>query len=174
MSEQDQTAEDQHRQTPSRSAKKREALALQGLGEQLVELSAKQLSKVPIEDERLRETIYQARSIKSHSAKRRHLQLIGKLMRDIDAEPIRLALDHMYEQRREQTDAFHSYEKLRDDVLAAGPDGVEMIMRRWPQADRQQLRQLLRQHAKESAADKPPAASRKLFRLIRELAGSPD
>lgn len=172
MSEENTSAESG--QTPSKTAKKRLALALQTLGEQLVALTEKQLANIPIDDERLLEAITQARTMRSHSAKRRHLQLIGKLMRDIDADPIRFALDNMYEKKREETARFHRSEKLRDDVLAAGPEGVELIMQRWPSADRQQLRQLLRQHAKETTTGKPPAASRKLFQIIRDLADSPD
>ena len=53
-------------------------------------------------------------------------------------------------------------------MLAAGIAGVELAMQRWPQADRQHLRQLLLQHQREAQQQKPPAASRKLFRYLRE------
>jgi ribosome-associated protein len=48
-------------------------------------------------------------------------------------------------------------------------NGVELVMQRWPQADRQQLRQLVLQHQREIARNKAPAASRKLFKYLREL-----
>ena len=59
--------------------------------------------------------------------------------------------------------------ELRETVLAAGATGVEEVMARWPQADRQQVRQLVLQHQRETERGQPPAASRKLFRYLREL-----
>ena len=47
--------------------------------------------------------------------------------------------------------------------------GVELAMQRFADADRQRLRQLLVQAAKERSNSKPPAAARKLFRYLREL-----
>ena len=54
-------------------------------------------------------------------------------------------------------------------LLAAGVAGTELVITRWPGADRQQLRQMILQHQRESQRDQPPAASRKLFRYLREL-----
>ena len=154
---------------PSKSELKRRMLALQALGEELVALSDKQLAQVPIDDERLLQAIREVRRISSNSARRRHLQLIGKLMRDIDAQPIAAALQALHTRRRQQDDAFHRLEQLRETVLAAGATGVEEVMARWPQADRQQVRQLVLQHQRETERGQPPAASRKLFRYLREL-----
>ncbi len=162
---------------PSKSALKRRMLALQELGETLVGLSEKQLGKVPIADERLLEVIREARAMRSHGARRRHLQLIGKLMRDIDAAPIESALQDMDRQRQGEAAAFHRLEQLRDEVLAAGVAGTELVAGRWPQADRQQLRQLILQHQRDTARGAAPTASRKLFRYLRELQenyGDPD
>jgi ribosome-associated protein len=156
-------------QGPSKSEMKRRMTALQELGESLTGLSEKQLSQVPIDDDSLLQAIREARAIRSNSARRRHLQLIGKLMRNIDPAPIENALQSMHRQHKQATDAFHQLEQLRDDMIAAGPVGVELAIGRWPEADRQQLRQLLLQHQRETQGNKPPAASRKLFRYLREL-----
>jgi len=115
--------------------------------------------------------------MRSHGARRRHLQLIGKLMRDIDAAPIESALQDMDRQRQGKADAFHRLEQLRDEVLAAGVAGTELVAGRWPQADRQQLRQLILQHQRDTGRGAAPTASRKLFRYLRELQenyGDPD
>lgn len=154
---------------PSKSLLKRQMLALQKLGETLTGLSEKQLLQIPIENERLLTVIRETRSMRSHSARRRHLQLIGKLMRDIDAQPIERALQSLDRQRQDNANAFHQLEALRDEMLAAGLPGVELAALRWAEADRQQLRQLILQHQREVARGKPPAASRKLFRYLREL-----
>jgi len=156
-------------QPPSKSALKRQMTALQELGETLVALSDRELQKIPIEDEALKTAILETRRIRSNSARRRHLQFIGKLMRDIDPEPIANALALMHESHRRDTDDFHQLENLRDQVIREGDQGIQRVIERWPDADRQQLRQLLRQHQHEQRQGKPPAASRKLFRYLREL-----
>ncbi len=156
-------------QGPSKSELKRRMTALQELGETLTRLSDRELAQVPVDDERLAQAIREARAIRSNSARRRHLQFIGKLMRDIDPEPIRAALESMHRRHQQQTDDFHELEKLRERMLADGPAGVELAINRWPQADRQHLRQLLMQHQRELQRQQPPAASRKLFRYLREL-----
>jgi len=76
---------------PSKSQRKREALALQELGETLVTLKPAQLDKIPLPEE-LREAVLAARQINQHGARKRQLQYIGRLMREIDPEPIRTAL----------------------------------------------------------------------------------
>ena len=154
---------------PSKTALKREMTARQKLAEALVLLSDRELEKIPIEDERLRENILQARTINSHSARRRHLQYLGKLMRDIDPLPLEEALQQLHRGRRGQADAFKSLEGWRDRLLAEGDVAIDALLQEYSGADRQQLRQLLRQHQREQAASKPPAAARKLFRYLREL-----
>jgi len=156
-------------QGPSKSEMKRRMTALQSLGESLTQLSEKQLSQIPIEDDKLLQAIREARNIGSNSARRRHMQFIGKLMRDIEPDPIAKALQSMHRQHQQANDAFHQLEELRDDMIAAGTGGLELAIERWPEADRQHLRQLLLQHQREMQRNKPPAASRKLFRYLKEL-----
>jgi len=165
----DHNGEESLDQAPSKSALKRRMLALQQLGESLVVLNDKQLARVPVEDERLLQAIRETRQIRSNSARRRHMQFIGKLMRDIDATAIEQALASMHQSRQQDNDTFHQLEQLREEILQAGVSGVELVMQRWPQADRQQLRQLVLQHQREIARNKAPAASRKLFKYLREL-----
>ena len=155
---------------PSKSAVKRAMTALQDVGAQLVKLSDRELARMPIEDEALAQAIAAARRIRSNSARRRQMQYIGKLMRKIDAEPLTRALSELHQQRHQQADAFHQLEILRDALLERGQDAIEEVLHIYPEADRQHLRQLLRQHQKEVSHNKPPAAARKLFQYLRELA----
>lgn len=154
---------------PSKSELKRQMTALQKVGEQLVALSPRELQSIPIEDESLRRAIDEARRIRSNSAKRRHLQYIGKLMRKLDAKPIEAALAELYQQQQGVTDAFHEIEVLRDQLIAEGPDALQSILKKFPTADRQHLRQLWRQHQREVSSDKPTAAKRKIFKYLRGL-----
>jgi len=155
--------------TPSKSALKRQMTALQELGESLLLLNPSQLASLPIENERLLQAIADAQRIKSKNARKRQLQYIGKLMRDIDPAPLRVALDALKQPHRQAVAKFHQLEQLRDRALAAGDNGVELLLQEFPEADRQQLRQMVLQHAREVARSKPPAASRKLFRYLRSL-----
>lgn len=154
---------------PSKSARKREMHALQALGESLVALNDSELQQIDLGDENLLEAVLECRAISSNGARKRHLQLIGKIMRGIDPEHIEKALKSLHQPQREQAKQFHLLEKLRDDMLAAGIEGVELAMEKFPQGDRQHLRQLLLQHQREVARSKPPGASRKLFKYLKEL-----
>lgn len=154
---------------PSKSARKREMHALQAMGETLVQLTEKQLKQIEITDENLMEAILECRNIRSNSARKRHLQYIGKLMRKTDISAIEAGLASLHHTKTVSNDAFHEIETLRDEMLAQGPSGVEIALAKFPDADRQHLRQLLLQHQRETSKDKPPAAGRKLFRYLKEL-----
>jgi ribosomal 50S subunit-associated protein YjgA (DUF615 family) len=78
----------------SRTQKKNEDRALQELGKQLAGLSSEQLANIDVPEELL-EAVTVARKTKNRGAKRRQMQYIGRLMRDIDAEPLRNALDNI-------------------------------------------------------------------------------
>jgi ribosome-associated protein len=154
---------------PSKSALKREMTARQALGEALCELSPRELAKIPIEDPALLEAIEECSRIRHHSALRRHRQYIGKLMRRIDPEPLQTALDSLHQSRRDEARAFQQLEEMRDRLLRDGDAALTELIDRYPSADRQQLRQMLREAQRELRAEKPPAASRRLFRYLREL-----
>lgn len=154
---------------PSKSALKREMTALQELGERLTTLPDSQLAQMPIDDQQLLDAITLARRITARSGRRRQLQFIGKLMRHIDPEPIREALERLDGTHRDDNARFHRLETLRDDLLQRGDRALAAVLTTYPQADRQHLRQLLRQHATEEKTAKPRAAARKIFRYLREL-----
>lgn len=154
---------------PSKSAVKREMTALQDLGTRLTQLPESQLKQMPIEDERLREAVDLARRIKHRSGLRRQLQYIGKLMRSIDPDPIIEAFARIDGQHQDDKARFHRLEAMRDDLLKRGDKAMDSVLAAYPDADRQQLRQWIRQHQAETKAEKPPTSARKLFRYLREL-----
>ncbi len=154
-------------QPKSKSALKREMTALQKLGEELVELSPAKLSKVPMSDQ-LEEAVMLARRLKNREGKRRQLQYIGKIMRTIDSDAIREKLDSFHHQSLSFRQEFHRMEQWRDRLIAEGDQAISDILLEAPQLDRQHLRQLVRQAQKEAAQNKPPAASRKIFKYLRE------
>tara|TARA_R110000823_G_scaffold91174_3_gene201088 strand:- start:9248 stop:9772 length:525 start_codon:yes stop_codon:yes gene_type:complete len=157
--------------TPSKSARKRQMHALQRLGESLLELSESQLDALSLDEPALLTALQETRRIRSNSARKRHLQYIGKLMRNIDPEPIEAALAALHARNDAATREFHELEQLRNAILDQPEEGMQLAVARYPDVDRQQLRQLIRQHASEQRLGKAPTASRKLFRYLRDLAG---
>ena len=109
---------------PSKSARKREQLELQQLGEQLIELTEEELLALPIDD-RLREAVLTASRIRTHGALRRQKQLIGKLMRQCDPAPIRRALDARGADDRRAKRVFADAERWRDRMTAGSDEAVQ-------------------------------------------------
>ena len=105
---------------PSKSARKREYLALQSLGEQLIDLSGEQLASMALDDPLL-DAVQTAKCMKSHGALRRQKQLIGKLMREVDTDPIRVALDAVGQEDNLAKTVFRESELWRDRIAADGP-----------------------------------------------------
>ena len=144
---------------------------LQALGEALVALSSDQLKKVDLPDD-LRDAVRDARRFTQHEARRRQMQYIGKLMRGIDDEPIRAALDEINGVSAAATARLHALERLRSRFLE-DEKVINEVAAAHPGADLQQLRQLRRNALKEQELGKPPRAFRELFRVLRELENLP-
>jgi ribosome-associated protein len=152
----------------SKSQLKREMLALQSLGEQLVELPPTQISKIEMPED-LREAVLFAQTLKRSEARRRQLQYIGTLMREGDPEPIRKALDEIARGRSLEASQVRQIEQWRTSLLEGKEGLLDDILARFPEADRRQLRQLVVNARKEQEGNKPPKTFRALFRYLREL-----
>jgi ribosome-associated protein len=160
---------------PSRSAQRRMALDVLALGEQLVGLSAAQLAKLPIPDD-LMPHIVDTQRITSHVAHKRQLAFLAKQMRredDATLDAIRDALDAGGEAGRRETALLHRIEGWRARLIDEGDAALSDLLVECPQADRQHLRQLARNAIEERNRNKPPHASRELFRELRELLAEP-
>jgi ribosome-associated protein len=153
---------------PSKSQRKRDANALQILGERLVALTPAQLERVPL-PQILRDAVLSARNISGRGAARRQRQLIGKLMRQVDAEPIRAAFDRLELGRREEIGRHHQLERLCEVLIAGDESRMAELLRRYPATDRQRLRRLTRNAVREFQQGKPLGARRALFRYLREI-----
>lgn len=154
----------------SKTQRKQEMHALQALGEKIIALSDAQRAKLPLSDDMLA-AVEETGRIRSREARRRHMQYVGKLMRKEDTEAIQAAFDEFEQEKLRRDHAFHRLERWRDRLIEEGDEAVEAFVADFPDADRQALRQLIRNAQRERAADKPPASSRKLFKLIRDIAG---
>ncbi|MCD1124913.1 ribosome-associated protein [Jinshanibacter sp. LJY008] len=155
----------------SKSEIKRDAEALKDLGTELVKLGKNALERIPL-DEDLRAAINLAQRIKKEGY-RRQIQLIGKMLRSRDVEPIQTALDKLKNRHNQQVSLFHKLENLRDRLIDHGDDAISEVLALYPQGDRQQLRSLVRAAQKERAGNKPPKSSRLIFQYLKELAEAP-
>ncbi|MCP1675247.1 ribosome-associated protein [Natronocella acetinitrilica] len=154
-------------EAPSRSSRKREAEALQRLGEAVLALPSDQRRSLPL-SEALLDACALADRLTANGARRRQKQLIGKLMREVDPEPIQEALNALKGVSARSAAHHRRIEHWRDRLLAEGDEAVTAFMSDYPDVDQQHLRQLLRNARRESQAGKPPRAARELFRLVRE------
>jgi len=152
----------------SRTEKKNEAEDLQKLGGKLVKLSNAVLNDMNLPEE-LYDAVKFAQTIKSHGAIKRQMQYIGTLMRRIDSAPIQEAIDQIEQGSHHKAASFKEIETWRDELISGNKTLMEEILKDCPDADRQQLSQLVRNAVKEKASNKPPKAYRILFRYLTSI-----
>lgn len=152
----------------SKTQIKKELLQLQGLGKKLVDLSPEKIARIDM-PEKLKEAVLSAKSMRKHGALSRQLHYIGALIREVDPEPIRQALECDEASRVSNARLFKRAELWRDALVEGDESVLEEIFESFPHADRQHLWQLVRNAQKEKLTEKPPRSSRALFRALRDL-----
>ena len=159
----------------SKTDLKRESAQLQALGEDLLDLRAGLFDPLPLPD-KLFDAVRQAKRITNFEGKRRQMQFIGKLMRQLDEDPlqaVREALDVQRQGSAREAAALHEAERWRERLVAD-----DAALGEWlglhPDTDAQQLRALARQARKDAQPDKPGEAPRhgrayrEIFQLVKE------
>jgi ribosome-associated protein len=156
---------------PSKTELKRESTELQALGEALLTLSAERLAALAL-PEKLFDALEQAKKISAFEGRRRQIQFIGKLMRQVDPVPIRAAIEAQHGGSAQDAMDLHLAEQWRDQLVL--DDGA---LERWLAAhadsDVQQLRALIRQARKDARPERPGEALRhgkayrEIFQLVR-------
>ncbi len=175
---------------PSRSEKKRQSLALQNMGEELTRLGPQEVKNLDLPPD-LREALQLYARIGDHEGRRRQMQFIGRVMREIDPAPIRAMLDARREVSAAATAALHKAEQWRDRLLTADEaelaELVDTLLAARPtqpesdsteEADAKQgkkllgaaeLRALAVAARKEAVENTSPQARRALFRAIHGM-----
>jgi len=157
---------------PSKTQLKAEADEKQALGEALLTLRADLMARLDLPD-KLRDAIADAKKITNFEGRRRQMQYIGKLMRPLDPEPIREAINEQLNGSADLTLALHQAEQWRDKLI--GDDAaLGDWLQEYPGTDSQQLRALVRQARKDAKPEKPGEAPRhgkayrEIFQLVRQ------
>lgn len=155
---------------PSRSARRRQALAVFDLAETLVGLSPAQSQTLPL-PEGIAELVAESRAITAHIARKRQLQFLAKQLRAHEEQlpAVYAALQHHQDHERRQTARLHEIEAWRERLIAEGDGALTVFLQHFPDCDRQALRQLVHKARREREQEKPPAAARALFRLLRGI-----
>ncbi|MDO8437910.1 MAG: ribosome biogenesis factor YjgA [Nitrosomonadaceae bacterium] len=153
--------------SPSKTRRKQEMHALQDIGEQLVELNSKQLAELDL-PEALMDAIIEAKRLRQHEARRRQMQFIGKLMREVDTAPMREKFAAWGGVTLQHTAWLHLLERWRERLLADEQAFTE-LGRDYPAADLQRLRTLMRNAHKEKLANKPPKSFRVMFHELQTI-----
>ena len=151
----------------SKTRRKKAMHALQGIGEQLVELDSKFIAELDL-PEILVNAIREAKQLTKHEAKRRQMQYIGKLMRNIDAAPIQEKINYWENRDIYQTAWLHQLENWRTRLLA-DENALFELKQHHPEADLQRFRTLIRNAQKEIQLQKPPKSFRAIFQELRTL-----
>ena len=148
----------------SKTRRKKAMTALQVLGAELVKLSPEQLSRIDMPED-LREAVQDAQRFTKHEARRRQLQYIGRIMRDMDCTPIAEQVTALHAPSKRQTALFHVAEKWRDALLAE-PDAAERFEREFPGIDGAKLRGLVADAHAERNSGRSPKRARELFHFV--------
>jgi ribosome-associated protein len=149
---------------PSRSQLKRDSQKLRDIGEQLVLMPNAHLDKITLESSLLA-AIKEARRLKNSDARRRQIQYIGKLMRNMDLTEIKYSVEKLNHQSQTFRQHFAMLEQWRDRLIEDGNSAIEEFLIAYPNADRQKIRNLSRQAGRE----KTGSAKTKLFKYLKEI-----
>jgi ribosome-associated protein len=155
---------------PSKSARKRAAHAAQQLGESLIALRDVELDALALPP-KLSEAIRAARRISSRAAAARQRQYIGKLMREIDPEPIRAALTARSAPAAREAELFKRIERWRERLISEDDGALAALARWYPHIDRLAWAERV-SAARSERARGGNTAARELFRALRALFGT--
>ncbi len=155
----------------SRTQKKKAAQALQKLGEQLVLLSDAQFDALSLPPELL-EAVAMARKITSHEARRRQLQYIGRLMREMDPADVEQALAKITSGEAEKKRQFKLVERWRDELVAGNEGLMSWLTEQYPAIDIPELKRLVDSAQEKQSGANAKKARRMLFRYLNRVVAS--
>jgi len=153
---------------PTKGELKRQAHAVQDLANRLIDAPSDLVDGLGL-PEKLADAVALARRIRGGGALVRQKQFVAKLMRGLDLEPVRTALDVRADAARLEAARFRRAERWRDRLVEDGPGALEAFAAEHPRADRDALATLIAAAVAERRSGHAAAAGRRLFRLVQDL-----
>lgn len=152
----------------SKSQKKRNMLALQSVGGELVLLSTEVIAKLDLPDE-LRVAVLDAKRIpgSKHGGNKRQMQYIGRLMREVDPAPILIQLQALKAPNQKQTAQHHLAERWRERMLADATS-IAAFVREFPEAEQTMLEKYLADAKDDHSKQRPPKNFRLLYQTLHK------
>ncbi len=154
----------------SKTEIKREMHQLQDFAQRLIEMSKHQRSRLPLSDDLNDAMVLADKITNKHEALRRHIRHTAKILLETDLEPIHQAIEVMANKHQQETAKFIRLESLRDDLITQGNNAVEALIAEFPNIERQKIKQLIRNAAKEKKAEKLGKHYKNLFNYLKENA----
>ncbi|MDO4433802.1 MAG: ribosome biogenesis factor YjgA [Alysiella sp.] len=151
----------------SKTRKKKQMDELQDLGMELTRLSSESLKKIGLSEDLL-EAVREYKKITSNSAVKRQRQYIGRLMREIDPEPIRAYLAKLKGDNQAHNAFLQRVEQMRMRLLE-NDEALTHFIVDYPHADAGTLRTLIRNARKEAEQQKPPKNFRALYQELKTV-----
>lgn len=153
---------------PNKTQLKKDIAALFALGEEMSELSPSLLQTLEL-PEILYKAVVEVAGMPHKSARKRQLKFIAGQLHKLDTQPILEKLDRIKNKSAHAVREHHIAERWRDKLITEGNNALSELLEEHPHADRQQLRQLIRNAQKEAETGKPPKSSRLLYRNLKQL-----
>jgi ribosome-associated protein len=153
---------------PNKTQIKRDIAVLFALGEEMSQLSPAQLESLELPDI-IHKAVTEVSGMPLKGARKRLLKYIAAQLHKIDVEPILENLARIKNKSAHAVREHHIAERWRDRLITEGDNALTELLDEHPEADRQQIRQLVRNAQKEAETAKPPKSSRMLYRYVKEL-----
>jgi ribosome-associated protein len=152
---------------PTKTELKRQARSTQELADRLIDAPAEVIAGLVL-PEKLADALVLAQRITAHGAALRQRQFVAKLMRGVDPEPIRHALEADAQAARQGAAHFRRAERWRERLVQDGQAALADFRSEFPAADASELESLVAAAISERQGARPPGAGKKLFRFVQD------
>jgi len=153
----------------SKSELKRDAQEFHQLGSEIAKMGKKQRERLPLNDDLIEAMVVADKISNKSDAYRRHLNYIAKTLRTVEnIEEIKAIIDVMLNKNNQAEVMIKKIEQLRSDLIEQGDDLINEIIEQYPALERQKMRQLVRNAAKEAKDEKPAKGYKELFQYLKD------
>ena len=151
----------------SKTELKKDSKKIQDFGRKISQLTIKNIERFDFSSNTY-EAIIDLKNLKSNSAKKRQVQYLGKLLREIDLTDAFIIMKQLKVSSQKEIQRNHIIEDWRDKLLNNNESITEFVDL-YPNINRQSLRQTILNAQKEKNNNKPPKYSKQLFKFIKDI-----